>query len=56
VSFSGDESGFYPKGNLGIRLKDKGQVVMMAYSKYRDVHKDFSGELMLQFNLGKGEK
>jgi len=40
-----------PKINTGLKLKDKGQIVLMLYSKDYDVPKSFSAQIMAQFNL-----
>jgi type IX secretion system PorP/SprF family membrane protein len=40
-----------PKINAGLKLKDKGQIVVMLYSKDYDVPKNFSAQIMAQFNL-----
>lgn len=51
VSLQIEERDIVPKANAGIKFKDVGQVVVMLYSQRRAVAKDFSGQLMLMFNL-----
>lgn len=40
-----------PKANAGVSIKDKAKIMIMLYSKARDVDKKFSGQLLLQFSL-----
>ena len=40
-----------PKINAGIKLKDKGKLMLMLYSKDYDAPKSFSAQVMMQFNL-----
>lgn len=51
VSFQFDDNGVMPKANAGVSIKDKAKVLVMLYSKERDVERKFSGQLLLQFSL-----
>lgn len=40
-----------PKVNAGVKLKDKGKLMLMLYSKDYEASKRFSAQVMMQFNL-----
>jgi hypothetical protein len=52
VSFQiDDHNDILPKVNAGVSIKDKAKIMVMVYSKARDIDKSFSGQLLLQFSL-----
>lgn len=48
IEFNGDP---VPKANVGVSIKDKAKILVMVYSSARDVEKEFSGQLLLQFRF-----
>lgn len=51
VSFRVNDDNISPSANAGVSIKEKFKIMIMLYSRTRDVDKDFSGQLMLQFSL-----